>query len=129
MRLLIYYDGTDHTKEALKTVKGLAKALSAKVHVMSSLSGWSNCDVKIIDEMENGLDYMKCLLAKESIDCQTHLLTKGNNPGEDIVDIANKYQIDVIIIGTDRKSRIEKFITGWFINYVIDKAKCPILIV
>jgi nucleotide-binding universal stress UspA family protein len=125
----MYYDGTDHTKNALKTVKELAQALNAKVHVVSSLSAWTHLDVKIIDEMENGLDSIKGIFEKESIPCETHLLIRGKNPGEDIIHIANKYQVDEIIIGTDRTSKIEKFIPGWFVNHVIDRASCPVLIV
>lgn len=129
MKLLMYYDGTDHTRDALQTVRELAKAFNAKVHVLSSLSGWTHLDVKIIDEMESGLDYIKGVLESECIQCETHLLVRGNNPGEDIVDIAHKYKVDEIIIGTDRNSKIEKFIPGWDINHVIDRAKCPVLIV
>lgn len=129
MRLLMYYDGTDHSRGALKTVKELAKALNAKVHVMTSLSGWTHLDVKIIDEMEDGLEEIKGILEKEKIHCETHLLVRGKTPGDDIVDIANKYQVNEIIIGTDRNSKIEKFIPGWYINHVIDRARCRVLIV
>jgi|ADurb_Gly_03_Slu_FD_contig_51_1404389_length_574_multi_2_in_0_out_0_1 nucleotide-binding universal stress UspA family protein len=129
MRLLMYYDGTDHTRDALNTVKEIAKGMNAMVHVVSSLSGWSHLEVKIIDEMENGLNYIKEHLEKERIPCETHLLVRGKNPGEDIVDVANKYQVDEIIIGTNRKTKIEKFMPGWFINHVIDRARCPVLIV
>lgn len=129
MRLLMYYDGTDHTRNALKIVKELAKALNAKVHVLSSFSGCTHLDVKIIDQMESNLDYVKGILEREHIPCETHLLIRGKNPGEDIVDIANKYQVDEIIIGTHRSSGIEKSMPGTYINHVLDRAKCPVLIV
>jgi len=125
----MYYDGTDHTRDALTTVKEIAKSMNAKVHVVSSLSGWIHLDVKVIDEMENGLNNIKEHLEKDRIPCETHLLIRGKNPGEDIVDIADKYQVDEIIIGTNRKTKIEKFMPGWFINHVIDRARCPVLIV
>ena len=129
MRLLMYYDGKDHTKDALKTVKARAKALNAKVHVLSSLSSWGDLSVKIIREIENGLHYIKSVLDRENIPCYTHLLIMGRTPAEDIIDVANKYQVDEIIIGTNRKTKIEKFMPGWFINHVIDRARCPVLIV
>jgi len=129
MRLLMYYDGKDHTKDALKTVKARAKALNAKVHVLSSLSSWGDLSVKIIREIENGLHYIKGVLDRENIPCYTHLLIMGRTPAEDIIDVANKYQVDEIIIGTDRTSMIRRLKTGRPISHVISQARCPVLIV
>lgn len=130
MRILMYYDGTDDTREALPNVKQRATAMNAKVYVMSSFSRWGDVDTKMIEERENGLNYIKSVLEKENVPCETHLLmVKDHNPGDDILDIASKYQVDEIIIGTDRKSNIEKFIPGWLVNHVISRAKCPVLIV
>lgn len=129
MRILMYYDGKEHTKDALKTVKDRAKALKAKVHVLSSLSSWGGLSVRIIREMENGLYYIRGVLEKESIPCNTHLLIMGRTPGEDIVDVANKYDVDEIIIGANKTSMFKKFKTGRFINQVVRRARCPVLIV
>lgn len=79
--------------------------------------------------MEDNLGQIKDLLEKEKILCETHLLIRGKNPGDDIINIANKYKAYEIIIGTDRNSRIEKFIAGWYVNHVIERVKCPVLVV
>ena len=55
-------------------------------------------------------------------------MVRGRNPGEDIVDIADRYQVDEIIIGTDRTSRIEKFEPGRYIRHVLEMASCPVVI-
>ncbi len=129
MRLLMYYDGKDHSKSALQTVIDRAKALKAKVHVLSSVSSWGEPSVKTIHDIRNGLYYVRDVLNKDNIPCYTHLRIRLCNPGEDIVDIANKYNIDEIIIGTSKESKVAKYRHGWFINHVLDWAKCPVLLV
>ncbi len=115
-------------KDAIKIVKELAKALNTKIHVMTSLSGWVHLDVKMVNELEDNLEQIRDLLEKEKILCGTHLLIRGKNLGDDIINIANKYKVYKIIIGTDRNSRIEKFMAGWYVNHVIDRVKCPVLV-
>jgi len=129
MSLLMYYDGTDDTRKTISAVKDRAKALHAKVHVLSSLSSWGDLSVKIIRKMEDGLHYIKNTLDRENIPCDTHLLIMGRTPGEDILDVANKFQVNEIIIGTDKASKIKKFKTSRLINYISGRARCPVLIV
>ena len=129
MRLLMYYDGTDDTRKTISAVKDQAKALQAKVHVLSSLSSWGELSVKIIRKMEDGLHYIKSVLARQDIPCETHLLIMGRTPGEDILAVANKFQVNEIIIGTDRTSKIKKLKASRLISYVSGRARCPVLIV
>ncbi len=129
MRLLMYYDGTDDTRKTLKTVKERAKALQAKVHVLSSLSNWGELSVKIVRKMEDGLHYIKNALNRENIPCDTHLLIMGRTPGEDILDAVDKFQVNEIIIGIGRTSKIKKFKARGLIKYLISRARCSVHIV
>lgn len=129
MRLLIYYDGKDHTKDALRTVRDRAKVLESKVHIVSCINSWGEPSLSIIHDMRNGLYFAKDVLVKEKIACYTHACIKWRNPGEYIIDVAYKYKVDEIIIGTNKESKVAKYRHGWFINHVIDWAKCPVLLV
>ncbi len=129
MRLLMYYDGTDDTRKTLNTVKDRAKALNAKVHVLTSLSSWGELSVKIIRKMEDGLHSIKSALNRENIPCDTHLLIMGRTPGEDIIDVANKFQVNEIVIGTNRTSKVKRVKTGMLVNYISGRAGCPVLVV
>jgi len=129
MRILMFYDGTEYTKEALPVVKMHAKAFNAQVDVVSSLPKGGESQLKEIESMENELAYIKGILDKEKIPCETHLLIKGHDAGEDIVRFAKEHKVDEIIIGTEKKSRVEKFILGSVAQYAIINAKCPVIII
>jgi nucleotide-binding universal stress UspA family protein len=129
MRILMFYDGTEYTKEALPVVKMHAKAFNAQVDVVSSLPKGGESQLKEIESMENELAYIKGILDKEKILCETHLLIKGHDAGEDIVRFAKEHKVDEIIIGTEKKSRVEKFILGSVAQYAIINAKCPVVII
>jgi len=129
MKLLMYYDGKDYMAKTLDAVKTRAKALKAKVHVLSSHSNPDGLSADTVCEMENGLHYVKSALESENIPCDTHILVVGRTPDEDIIDVANEYQVDEIIIGTDRVLKAGKSKTGRLINCVNRRARCPVLIV
>jgi nucleotide-binding universal stress UspA family protein len=129
MRILMFYDGTEYTKDALQVVKMHAKAFNAQVDVVSSLSKGGESQLKEIESMENELAYIKGILDKEKIPCETHLLIKGHDAGEDIIRFAKEHKVDEIIIGTEKKSRVEKFILGSVAQYAIINAKCPVIII
>ncbi|HVN70857.1 MAG TPA: universal stress protein [Desulfomonilia bacterium] len=129
MKILMYYDGTEYTKEALPLVKTHAKAFSAGVDVVSSLPKGGEPQLNNIDAMENELAYIKDIFDNEKIPCETHLLIKGHDAGEDIVQFAREHNADEIVIGTEKKTRLEKFILGSVAQYVIINAPCPVVIV
>jgi nucleotide-binding universal stress UspA family protein len=129
MNILMYYDGTEYTKETIPLVKKHAKAFNARIHVVSSLPKGKESQLNEIDSIERELEYLKEVFDKENIPCETHLLIKGHDAGEDIVDFANEHNSDEIIIGTEKKSRVEKFLLGSVAQSVIVNARCPVLVV
>ena len=129
MKILMYYDGTEYTKNALPLVKTHAKGLNAHVDIVSSLPKGGETELKEIDTREGELTYLKETLNKENIPCETHLLIKGHDAGDDIVKFAKEHNIDEIIIGTEKKSRVEKFLLGSVAQHVIINSTCPVVIV
>lgn len=129
MRILMYYDGTHNTMDALPIVKRHAKAFDARVDVVSSLPRGSEDQLDRIESMKEGLAYMKDSLTHEKIPCETHLLIRGNEPGDDVVWFAREHGVDEIILGTEKKSRLEKFIVGSVAQHVAVHVECPVVIV
>ncbi len=129
MRILMYYDGTEYTKESLPLVIMHAKAFHAQVNVVSSLPKGDEPHLKKIKAREDDLAYIQEALDKEKIPCKTHLLIKGNDAGDDIIQFAKEHKVDEIIIGTQKKSRVEKFILGSVAQHVVINARCPVVVV
>jgi len=129
MNILMYYDGTNYTKETVPLVKKHAKAFNARVHVVSSLPKGGESELGEIDSIQRDFEYLKETFGNEKIPCETHLLIKGQDPGADIVNFADEHDADEIIIGTEKRTLVEKFLLGSVAQSVILHAKCPVLVV
>ena len=129
MRILMYYDGSEESKEAIPIVKLHGKAFNAKVDVVSSLFKGDESQLGEIEQRENELEYVKSVFEKENIPCETHLLIRGLEPGEDIVKFAVEKNVDEIIIGTEKRTRVEKFLLGSVAQHIIYNSNRPVVIV
>ena len=63
------------------------------------------------------------------MECETHLMIRGETPAEDLIDFAEDNGIDEIIVGIAKKSRVGKLIFGSNAQYVILHAPCPVVTV
>jgi len=128
MKIMMYYDGTEHTKAALPMVMVRARAFHAQVDVVSSLARGDEAQLREIEKREDELAYIKDFLEHQNVPCETHLLIRGNDAGDDIVHYAREHKVDEIVIGTNKKSLFEKLLTGWMAQRVISNAKCPVVL-
>ena len=127
MKILVGYDGSNSAKDALKLAKDHAMALDAKVDIVTSMVGAKNNQYDDVRQAELGLEYAKALLEEDSIDCETHLLIRGLSPGEDLVEFAEDNQINEIIVGVRRRSKVGKLLMGSTAQHVILNAPCPVV--
>jgi nucleotide-binding universal stress UspA family protein len=84
---------------------------------------------KDIEQAERGLAYAKSLFEEDGIACNTHLLIRGLTAGEDLVKFADENQIDQIVVGVKRRSKVGKLLMGSSAQYVILQAQCPVVAV
>jgi len=129
MKILVGYDGTNSAKEALNLAKSHAKVFGASVEVVTSMQKGTESERKLIEQAERGLAYAKSLFEEDGIACNTHLLIRGLSAGEDLVEFANENQIDHIVVGVKRRSKVGKLLMGSTAQYVILQAECPVITV
>ena len=127
MNILVGYDGSNSAKDALKLAKDHAMALDYKVDVVTSMLGAKNNQYDDVRQAELGLEYAKALLEEDNIHCETHLLIRGLSPGEDLVQFAEDNQINEIIVGVRRRSKVGKLLMGSTAQHVILNARCPVV--
>ena len=68
-------------------------------------------------------------LDENGVDCGTHLLIRGFEPGEDLVAFAREKEVDEIIIGVKSRSKVGKLLFGSTAQAVILTADCPVVTV
>jgi nucleotide-binding universal stress UspA family protein len=129
MKILIGYDGTSTAEDALMLCKVHAKAFDAETHVVISLEGGTKTPLEEIEKAKTDLEYAGNQLKDEGIRYETHLLIRGMTPGEDIVEFAKEKNIDEIIVGVRKRSKVGKFLLGSTAQHVILEAHCPVLTV
>jgi isoprenylcysteine carboxyl methyltransferase (ICMT) family protein YpbQ len=66
-------------------------------------------------------------LLEDNIHCETHLFVRGLSPGDDLVKFAEDNQINEIIVGVRRRSKVGKLLIGSTAQYVILNASCPVV--
>ena len=127
MEIMVGYNDSRVAKDALKLAMQHAQAFDAKVHIVTSMVGGADVPRKTFERVEKKLEYAESLCKDKKISCKTHLLVRGLEAGEDLVQFAKGKDIDEIVIGIKRRSKVGKLFFGSTAQYVILKATCPVL--
>jgi nucleotide-binding universal stress UspA family protein len=127
MKILVGYDGSEPARRALDVAKEHARAFKAeKVYVVACLEGFPQDQVKHMAGTEKLLAEAKEVLVKEGLPVETQMLTKSLSAGEGLVDFAKENNVNEVIIGVVRTSKVGKLIFGSTAQFVILNAPCPV---
>ena len=111
----------------MELAKTHAKIFDAELVVISSSEGGKGEKPEDINKIKHDLESIQENLSIEGIGCQIEQLARGLTPGEDVVLYAEENKIDQIYVGIRKKSRTSKLILGSTAQYIILKAKCPVV--
>ncbi len=128
MGILVGYDGSAGARMALQLAEKRAKMLGAKIEVVNCMARNRELTYEDIQKLENKLErevHDQC--SSENIPHQTHLLISGRQPGEELVEFAERNKIDEIVIGIKKRSKAGKLLFGSTAQYVILNAPCPVV--
>lgn len=127
MKILVGYKGTNVGQDLLELAAMHAQAFKASVLVVTSMREAGKEDQDRIAGAEANLEQAKAFFEGKGIDCQTHLLIRGLEPGEDIVAFAGEKEVDEIILGVKSRSKVGKLLFGSTAQAVILQATCPVV--
>ena len=127
MKILVAYDSAFADVVVPEAVK-MAKAFDALVYLVRTCP--QEATERGIAELEVHLkELKKTAFEAAGIECEPHILIRGLEPGEDIVQYAREKAVDQIIIGVQKQSKVGKIIFGSTAQYIILEAPCPVLAV
>ncbi len=129
MKILVGYEKSAVAEEALALAKKHAKAFDAKVYLITSLTRSHELQLEDIQKSEGELKNLRTQFKKEGIACETHAIVSAVTPGEDLVQFATDNEIDEIVIGVRRRSKVGKLLFGSNAQYIILQAPCPVVAV
>ena len=127
MKILVGYDGSNVSKEAISLAKQHAMTFKAEVLIVHSMIGGPEVPRKDFEIAENNLEYEKNRLLDKNVSCGSLLSVRGLEAGEDLVLLAEENKVDEIIIGVRRRSKVGKLLFGSTAQYVILNAPCPVV--
>lgn len=129
MKILVGYEKSAVAEEALALAKKHAKAFDAKVYLLTSLTRSHELQLEDIQKSERELKNLRTQFTTEGIACETHAIVSAVSPGEDLVQFATDNEIDEIVIGVRRRSKVGKLLFGSNAQYIILQAACPVVAV
>jgi nucleotide-binding universal stress UspA family protein len=128
MKILAGYDGSSEAKDALKLAQKHAKAFGAKIEVVKSVTRNHPLDHSLIQTAEEKLEWeIRNRFNGNNIKFETHLLVSSNSTGENLVRFAELENIDEIIMGARKRSKVGKLLLGSAAQYVVLHAPCPVI--
>jgi len=66
---------------------------------------------------------------KSDVNIQTDIIVATKSVSSEIVDYANKFNADLIIVGTRGRSGLKRMLLGSVASEVVKYADCPVLII
>ncbi len=130
MKILVGYNGSGACKKALELAKQHAAVWQGRIEVVQAVTRSEplSYDTIVIAEQQLAQE-VKHLLDGKRGSFETTLLVGTANPGEQIVNFAQAINADEIIIGSQKRSRIGKFVLGSTTQFVVLNAPCPVVVV
>lgn len=129
MKILVGYKGVNVGKDLIDLAACHARAFDGQVIVVTSMKGGPNTDPMEVKAVEDHMTEIQSFFKEKNIPCETHLLIRGLEPGEDIVMYAEENKVDEIIIGVRSRSKVGKLLFGSTAQVVILQAGCPVVTV
>ena len=129
MKILVGYEESKVAEEALKVALKQARAFNAELFIVTVLEQSRELQKDDIEAAEDKLEKLKRTHNITDLVCETSASVSFLNPGEYLVEFAQDNDIDEIVIGVKRRSKVGKLVFGSNAQFVILNAPCPVITV
>jgi nucleotide-binding universal stress UspA family protein len=133
-RILVAIDGSQHAEKAFEYACYLAERCKAPLLIAYVVEDLATVGYSISKEVDHEKTEMlqkyqtraKNVLSSTAVDT---VKTKGNDAAEEILHIANKENVDTIVVGSRGFTASKDFLLGSVSYKVMHYARCPVVIV
>lgn len=129
MSIVVGYVPTKEGRAALAFAAEECLLRSTQLVVINSNRGGRSFDAEEARQFEVELDRIKARLDDEGIPHEVRQLVRGNEPAEDLIEVAEEIEASFIVIGLRRRSPIGKLILGSNAQQILLDAPCPVIAV
>jgi nucleotide-binding universal stress UspA family protein len=97
------------------------------VVVHSAKGGDQDAETVVADR--DALEALEGRLRGDGVDVAVRDFARGNDPADDLIDVAHAEQAALIVIGLRRRSPVGKLLLGSNAQQILLRADCPVLAV
>ena len=128
MKILVCYDGSNVAQDAIKLARHHAEVFGGNLIIARALPQSHELGYEEIQREEHSLQgIVKKILDTSDIAYEAQVIVTNLTPGEEIVDYAKRNDVDEIVIGIRKRSKVGKLVFGSTAQYVIINAHCPVV--
>ena len=137
-KILLPIDGSEASFKTAKYAIALANQINASIIMLHVITVpdfpryLKSIDVyyeEVKKEVENWFDMIADLWQSKNLKIKTKIVTGVFSVVESIVEVADKENVNIIVIGSRGRSQFKKLLLGSVTNGVVTHAKCPVLVV
>ncbi len=129
MSIIVGYVPTREGRAALRRAAEEAQLRHTKLIVVNSHRGGRDFDAEESHRFEAELTQVQAQLDEKGVEHEVRQLVRGNEPSEDLIEVAAQSDADFIVIGLRRRTPVGKLILGSNAQRILLDAACPVLAV
>jgi len=127
MTILIAYDGKPQTEAALDYATRLAVSFNEPLYILT-VATKEQMDPEDIDPTLR--EFMEAASMKASTSgADVHNIIEVGKPEDVILEVADRFQCDAIVVGRPNRSRFDRMVMGSVSQNLVENASCPVVIV
>jgi len=128
MKILVCYDGSNVAQDAIKLARYHAEVFGGNLFIARALPQSHELGYEEIQREEHSLqEDVKKILDTSDIVYEAQVIVTKLTPGEELVDFGKRNEIDEIVIGIRKRSKVGKLVFGSTAQYIILNAHCPVV--
>jgi nucleotide-binding universal stress UspA family protein len=134
VKILLAYDGSDDARHALEHAASLAAQDGGTVRVVSvvglhAAAGFAAGEMRAAESRERAEEVQEARRLLEARGIRVETVEPTGDPGSAIVDQAEAYGADLIVMGTRGRSTLGRMLLGSVSTRVLHNAPCDVLVV
>lgn len=129
MAIIVGYVPTREGRAALRHAAAESALRHTKLIVVKSHRGGRSFDSVESERFDEELHGIQKELDGAGVEHEVRALIRGNEPSEDLIEVAEEVGAEFIVIGLRRRTPVGKLILGSNAQRILLDAPCPVLAV
>lgn len=125
--IVVGWINTPEGQAAITAAVEEARRRSGRLVIVHSARG--DDDASSVIAVRDALEALEKRLGAEGLQVTVRDFARGNDPAEDLVEVAQKEDAALIVIGLRRRSPVGKLLLGSNAQEILLRAECPVLAV